>query len=63
MMMPTHIILKHIQEFASNLRNLEDYDDFNYGTEPIPGDKTWVKKDNKKCDDCTNCTAYPCRKP
>lgn len=25
-------------------RNDEDYDTFDYGTEPIPGDKTWIKK-------------------
>ena len=24
-------------------RNDEDYDTFDYGTEPIPGDKTWIK--------------------
>lgn len=45
--MPTRLISKHIQEFASNLRNQTDYDDFAYGTEPIPGDKTWVKKQPK----------------
>jgi len=24
-------------------RNDEDYDTFEYGTEPLPGDKTWYK--------------------
>jgi len=24
-------------------RNDEDYDTFDYGTEPIPGDTTWIK--------------------
>jgi hypothetical protein len=26
----------------SDLRNSEDYDDWEYGTEPIPGDTTWT---------------------
>lgn len=25
-------------------RNDEDYDTFDYGTEPLPGDTTWTKK-------------------
>lgn len=25
-------------------RNDKDYDTFNYGTEPLPGDTTWTKK-------------------
>lgn len=28
---------------VSDLRNAEDYDDWEYGTEPIPGDTHWVK--------------------
>jgi hypothetical protein len=28
---------------ARELRNAEDYDDWGYGTEPIPGDTHWVK--------------------
>lgn len=40
--MPTQLIKKHIEEFASKLRNLPTYDDFEYGTEPIPGDRTWA---------------------
>lgn len=51
--MPTQLIKKHIEEFAQWLRNRTDYDDFEYGTEPIPGDKTWTKKDcSKSCKSC-----------
>ena len=28
----------------SSIRNAEDYDDWAYGTEPIPGDSTWTKR-------------------
>ena len=28
----------------SSVRNAEDYDDWEYGTEPIPHDHTWTKK-------------------
>lgn len=45
--MPTQLIKKYIEEFASCLRNQQDYDDFQYGTEPIPGDKTWTKVRNE----------------
>jgi hypothetical protein len=52
--MPTQLIKKYMQEFASWLRNQTDYDDFEYGTEVIPGDKTWSKKKNcKKCKSCS----------
>lgn len=27
-------------------RNEDDYDTFEYGTEPLPGDKTWRKSDS-----------------
>ena len=54
MKMPTRLIKKHIEEFASKLRNLPTYDDFPYGTEPIPGDKTWVQsKKQGKCESCS----------
>lgn len=53
--MATILIKKHIQQYAANLRNSEDYDDFDYGTEPIPGDKTWVKR-KKQCGKCRLCT-------
>jgi len=46
--MPTHLIRGWIAELAQKLRNQQDYDDFEYGTEVIPGDRTWVK--------CRNCT-------
>lgn len=26
----------------ASIRNSEDYDDWEYGTEPIPGDTTWT---------------------
>jgi len=32
-------------------RNEEDYDTFEYGTEPLPNDSTWV---NKKAPDGAN---------
>lgn len=46
--MPTRLIKKYIEEFAKFLRNQQDYDDFEYGTEVIPGDRTWVNKNNQK---------------
>ena len=42
--MPTPRIKFYLEEFARFLRNQKDYDDFEYGTEVIPGDRTWVKK-------------------
>jgi hypothetical protein len=45
--MPTQLIKKYIEEFAQWLRNEEDYNDWDYATEPIPGDKTWCKKDSQ----------------
>ena len=54
-MMPTRLIKKHIEEFARDLRNQESYDDFPYGTEPIPGDRTWVG-DEKKYGNCKSCS-------
>lgn len=48
--MPTHLIQKYLQEFARWLRNLNEYDDWDYGTDVIPGDKTWCKnkEENKR---------------
>lgn len=46
--MPSPTTIERIRQLATNLRNSEDYDDFGYGTEPIPGDKTW-------CGKCTTC--------
>lgn len=54
--MPTQLIKKYIEEFARWVRNQQDYDDFPYGTEPIPGDRTWVKK---KC--VNNCKSCDCK--
>ena len=41
--MPTQLIKKYLEEFASWLRNQQDYCDWTVGMEPIPHDKTWVK--------------------
>ena len=52
--MPTQLIKKYIEEFAKYLRNLNSYDDWERGMEPIPGDRTWVKKKcNSTCKSCT----------
>jgi hypothetical protein len=54
MIMPTQLIKKYIEEFAQWLRNQKDYDDFEYGTEVIPGDKTWCQaKKQRKCKSCS----------
>ncbi len=37
--------LKHLTD-PSLIRNADDYDDWDYGAEPIPGDHTWIKKPN-----------------
>jgi hypothetical protein len=50
--MPTHLVRKWAAELAKRLRNLPEYDDFEYGTEPIPNDKTWCK--NCKKPSCKN---------
>lgn len=31
-------------------RNDEDYDTYEYGTEPLPGDETWVKAEDTQTD-------------
>lgn len=51
--MPTQLIKKYLEEFASWLRNQQDYDDFEYGTEVIPGDRTWTKKSCSQCESCS----------
>jgi len=48
--MPTQLIKRYLEEVARWIRNDSEYDDFGYGTEPIPGDKTWCKR----CSEC-NC--------
>ena len=47
--MPTHLIRGWLTELARKLRNQQDYDDFEYGTEVIPGDRTWVQRRNEAC--------------
>ena len=32
------------EDKARELRNAPDYDDWEYGTEPIPGDHNWISK-------------------
>jgi hypothetical protein len=32
-------------------RNEDDYDTFEYGTEPLPGDQTWKKSDEGRAPD------------
>jgi len=34
----------HSLDSVSDPRNEEDYDTWEYGTEPIPNDKTWEEK-------------------
>ena len=48
----------HSQDSNSDPRNHDDYDTWEYGTEPIPNDHTWSdskelksKSEAKKCDD------------
>lgn len=40
--------LTRLANNPASIRNADDYDDWDYGTEPIPGDDTWVNK--KQCD-------------
>lgn len=37
---------KALQQLADSpsIRNADDYDDWEYGTEPIPDDHTWTRK-------------------
>ena len=37
------IILKQLSD-SQSIRNADDYDDWEYGTEPIPDDHTWTRK-------------------
>ena len=42
--MTGHRLTRRIElNHVSELRNADDYDDWEYGTEPIPGDTHWVK--------------------
>jgi len=36
--------------FVEDPRNDENYDTFEYGTEPLPGDQTWSKSENEPDD-------------
>ena len=36
--------------FVEDPRNDEDYDTFEYGTEPLPGDETWKKSEAEPSD-------------
>jgi hypothetical protein len=36
--------------FVEDPRNDENYDTFEYGTEPLPGDKTWKKSETNDPD-------------
>jgi len=45
--MPTHLIRSWIAELAKKLRNSDSYSDWDFGMEPIPGDKTWSKFDQQ----------------
>ena len=36
--------------FVEDPRNDEDYDTFEYGTEPLPGDETWKKSETELSD-------------
>jgi hypothetical protein len=37
--------------FVEDPRNEDDYDTFEYGTEPLPGDRTWKKADDAPASD------------
>lgn len=37
--------------FVEDPRNDHDYDTFEYGAEPLPGDQTWVKSDREERSD------------
>ena len=37
--------------FVEDPRNEDDYDTFEYGTEPLPGDRTWKKSDEELAQD------------
>jgi hypothetical protein len=36
--------LKELSDDPAEVRNADDYDDWEYGTEPIPHDDTWTRK-------------------
>jgi len=44
---PTHLIRSWAAELAKKLRNSDSYSDWDFGMEPIPGDKIWLKFDQQ----------------
>lgn len=40
----------HYMFIEDDPRNDEDYDTYEYGTEPLPGDETWVKSEDTWTD-------------
>jgi hypothetical protein len=36
------------EDYAKSLRNLDDYDDWEFGLEPISKDTTWVRLDKRE---------------
>lgn len=40
----------HYMFIEDDPRNDEDYDTYEYGTEPLPGDETWVKSEKAQTD-------------
>ena len=49
MTVPTHLIRSWAAELAKKLRNDDSYDDWDVAMEPIPGDKTWARDQNRTC--------------
>jgi hypothetical protein len=39
--------LKQLTIDPAAVRNSDDYDDWDYGTEPIPGDDLWARKNQR----------------
>ena len=38
----------HSQDSVSDPRNEDDYDTWEYGTEPVPGDSTWKRESDSE---------------
>jgi|AACY02.9.fsa_nt_gi hypothetical protein len=39
----THPNMRRVRTIGQDPRNDQDYDTFDYGSEPLPGDTTWAK--------------------
>ena len=39
----THPNQRRVRTIGQDPRNDQDYDTFDYGTEPLPGDRNWVR--------------------